>query len=202
MKTTKIIAILFFTVLGLADLQAQSHDRFSIGPRGGVNFSNVSNVDESQNITGVVVGVTSTYSLAEHTGLTVDALYSVEGYKAPFENYHLRYLQFPVYFDYFFGQLGERFRPKLYAGVAPSFFLSGTLNDLEVNEPYYNQFLVSLSAGTGFNWRVGNRIWLNTDLRYFHGLSDIRNEDVATGDAVQPRNIQLSFGLAYGLAKL
>ena len=134
MKTHRIIFILMIMVTGWISLQAQSEDRWSIGPRGGVNFANVTNVEESQSITGVVLGVTSTYSFNQNTGLTMEALYSVEGYKAPFSEYHLRYLQIPLYFDYFFGNLGERFRPKIYAGVSPGFYLGGTLNDLDTND--------------------------------------------------------------------
>lgn len=202
MKTTKIFLTLLCTVLALSFAQAQGKDRISIGPRGGINLANVTNVDESETITGLVLGVTSTYSFNERTGLTLDVLYSVEGYQAPFETYKLRYLQVPVYFDFFFGQLGHRFRPKVYAGVSPAFFLGGTLNELDVNETFYNSFILHATGGIGFNYRIANRIWLNTDVRRFWGLGDIRDEEFASGDAVQPRNVQLTLGLAYGLSKL
>jgi outer membrane protein W len=202
MKTTKIVIALLMTMFSFGQLSAQGKDRISIGPRGGVNISSVTNVEESQTVTGLVLGLTSTYSFNERTGLTVDALYSVEGYKAPFETYKLRYLQVPVYFDFFFGQLGERFRPKVYAGVSPAFFLGGTLNELDINQPYYSDFIFNVTGGLGFNYRIGNRIWLNTDARAFVGLNDIRHEDVATGEAVNPRTYQFTLGLAYGLAKL
>ena len=202
MKTNQIMFILMIMVTGWISLQAQSEDRWSIGPRGGVNFANVTNVEESQSITGVVLGVTSTYSFNQNTGLTMEALYSVEGYKAPFSEYHLRYLQIPLYFDYFFGNLGERFRPKVYAGVSPGFYLGGTLNDLDTNDDFYNKFLVAFTGGLGFNYRVGTRIWLNTDLRSFIGMSDIRDADISEGDPVYPRNVQLSLGLCYGFGKL
>jgi len=202
MKTTKMLFVIVCVFFSLNEINAQGKDRISIGPRGGVNFSNVINVDESQSVTGVALGLTSTYSFNQATGLTLDVMYSVEGYKAPFETYKLRYLQVPVYFDVFFGRLGDRFRPKVYAGVAPSFFLNGTLNELNINKPYYNSFILHASGGFGFNYRIANRIWLNTDARAFIGLNDIRTDDVATGDPVQPRTIQLSLGLAYGLAKI
>ena len=157
-------------------MQAQSEDRWSIGPRGGVNFANVTNVDESESITGAVLGLTSTYSFNVNTGLTMEALYSVEGYQAPFTEAHLRYLQIPLYFDYFFGDLGQRFRPKVYAGVSPGFYLGGTVNDLDNNDDFYNKFMFALTGGLGFNYRVGSRIWLNTDLRSFIGMSDIRED--------------------------
>jgi hypothetical protein len=202
MKTAKMLFIIACVLLSLNEIQAQGKDRISIGPRGGVNFSNVTGVEESQSVTGLALGLTSTYSFNHATGLTLDLMYSVEGYKAPFETYKLRYLQVPVYFDVFFGQLGQRFRPKVYAGVAPSFLLNGTLNELDINKPYYNSFILHASGGLGFNYRIANRIWLNTDARAFVGLNDIRTDDVATGDPVLPRTLQLSLGLAYGLTKL
>jgi hypothetical protein len=182
-------------------LNAQE-DRFSIGPRGGINFANVTNVDESESITGVVLGLTTTYSLAEHSGLTLDILYSVEGYQAPFEEYKLRYLQVPLYFDFFLGELGDRLRPKAYVGIAPGFFLGGTLGGLDVNERFFKKFLIAGSGGVGFNYRLVDRVWLNTDVRAFIGLSDIRHKDFDAGDPILPRNVQLSLGVAYGLAKL
>jgi len=203
MTTKRIMFILLILVNALAFTFGQgSEDRWSIGPRAGVNFSNVTNVENSESITGGVFGLAATYSLNENTGLTLEALYSVEGYQAPFNEYRLRYLVVPLYFDYFFGELGQRFRPKVYVGIAPSFYLSGTVNDLDDNPDYFNNFLMSATGGLGFNYRVGNRIWFNTDLRSFIGLSDIRAENFTDGDQVAFRNVQLSFALCYGIGKL
>jgi outer membrane protein W len=161
----------------------------------------MSNVgDEAESITGVALGLTSTYSFNENTGLTLDVLYSVEGFQIPFNEYKLRYLQVPIYFDFFFGELGDRFRPKVYVGVVPGFFLSGTLNELDVNKDLYNKLVVAASGGLGFNYRIANRIWLNTDLRSYIGLSDYRDE--IQGDARKASNVQFTLGLAYGLSKL
>ena len=202
MKTKKIMVILAVIALGWIHPAAQPRDRFSIGPRGGVNFSGITNVEESQTITGTVLGLTSTYSLNEHSGLTLDVLYSVEGYKAPFENYKLRYLQVPLYFDFFAGKLGDRFRPKVYVGASPEFFLGGTLNELDVNKRYFNKFLISATGGLGFNYRLVSRVWLNADARAFIGLSDIRAKNYNSGDPLHPRTTQITLGLAYGLSKL
>ncbi len=204
MKTKKIMFILLILIsaLSYSFSQGSGEDRWSLGPRGGVNFSNVTNVDNSESITGVVLGLSTTFSLNENTGLTLDALYSVEGYQAPFNEYRLRYLEVPLYFDYFFGQLGQRFRPKVYVGMAPAFYLSGTVNELDDNPDYFNHVLVSATGGLGFNYRIANRIWLNTDLRSFIGLSDIRDKSIATGDQVAMRNIQFTLALCYGFGKL
>lgn len=201
MRTKKFFLILVIAFSAVIYTYAQT-DQISIGPRGGINISDVTNVEESQPEDGLVLGITSTYSFHHTYGLTVDLLYSVEGYKAPFEQYHLRYLQVPVLFNYFFGQQGNRFRPKIYAGLSPAFFLGGTLNDLDVNEVFFNNFIVHGVGGLGFNYRVGNRIWLNTDARYFRGLNDIRDGEYRTEESIQGRTLQFSLGLAYGLAKI
>ena len=200
MKAIKLIFILGLFLSGIEIANAQSPgDQTSIGPRIGVNFSNVSNVDNSESLTGLVLGLTTTYSINEATGLTVDLLYSQEGYELNGNEYRLNYLQIPIYYDLFFGELGERFRPKIYAGLVPGFLLDAKVDDAELND-VYNSFNIALSGGLGFNYRVGSRIWLNTDLRAYAGLSEIR--EVATGDKVANSNIQLSLGLAYGLSKL
>ena len=202
MSTSKILfVLLLICTLGVASV-AQTQDRWSIGPRGGINFSNVNHIDESESVTGVALGLTTTYSLNENSGLTLDLLYSSEGYQAPFEEYHLRYLQVPFYYNYFFGELGDRLRPKVYVGIAPAFWLGGTLNELDVNEQFFNKFLVSATGGLGFNYRVGNRIWLNTDLRSFIGLSDIRAKNFTEGESINPRTVQVSLGVAYGFSRI
>lgn len=203
MKRFNQLVIVALMLFGSVGLTAQSQDRFSIGPRAGVNFSTVSNIgDEAESVTGLLLGLTSTYSLNENTGLTLDVLYSSEGYQRPFEEVRLRYLQVPIYFNYFFGELGDRFRPKVYVGAAPGFFLGGTVNELDVNKDYFNSAVISVTGGLGFNYRIANRIWLNTDLRSFIGLSDIRDKSETEGDAQKPSTVSLSVGLAYGLSKL
>lgn len=204
MNIKKILLSISILCLGSLTAMAQSEqDRFSLGPRFGINFSNVTNVDDSETATGIAVGLTSTYSLSESSGLTVDLMYSEEGYEGPISSeVDLRYFQIPIYFDFFFGQLGERFRPKVYVGIVPGFFLGGAIDDVKIdNKDYYNSFVVAASGGLGFNYRVGSRIWLNTDLRSYIGLSDLRSSDFSEGDAVKSRNVQLSLGLAYGLAR-
>jgi len=192
------LAISLF-LIGIGAANAQVGDQTSIGPRFGVNFSNVSNVDDSESLTGFVAGLTSTYSISEATGLTVDLLYSGEGFKVNGSEHRLNYIQIPILFDLFFGELGEKFRPKVYAGISPGFLLNAKVNDNEV-EDFYNSFNFALAGGLGFNYRVGSRIWLNTDLRALLGLSDIRQEPA--GDKNANSNLQLSLGLAYGLSKM
>ena len=199
MKSKMVLFAISLVLLEAGTANAQVGDQTSIGPRVGVNFANVSHVDGSKSLTGLAIGLTSTYSISESTGLTVDLLYSGEGYTLNGNDHHLNYLQIPIYFDLFFGELGQKFRPKVYAGLTPGFLLNASVNGND-DDDFYNSFNLAVSGGLGFNYRVGNRIWLNTDLRAFLGLSDIRQN--VMGDKVANNNIQFSIGLAYGLSKL
>ena len=195
-----IILVFLFSLFTVYQLNAQ--DKFSIGPRVGVNFSNVSNVNNSKSLTGLALGLTSTYSINETSGITVDLLYSGEGFKLGNDDNKISYLQIPIYYDLFFGKLGEAFRPKVYVGVAPGFLLNAKTNDVKLDKNQFNSVNFALSGGLGFNLRVANRIWLNTDLRAFLGLTDIRDKDIQIGDKETINNIQFSLGLAYGISKL
>src|SRR5687768_75233 len=194
-----LILVCLASLLTVYTLKAQ--DDFSIGPRVGLNFSNVSNIDDSKSLTGLAIGLTSTYSISEASGITVDVLASHEGYKLGDTETKLTYLQIPIYFDVFFGDLGEKFRPKVYAGFVPGFLLGAKINDDKVDKDPWKGFNLGLSGGLGFNTRVASRIWLNADLRAYLGLTDIRDADVS-GDKVAISTIQPSIGLAYGLSKL
>ncbi len=187
--------IIFSCLITLATLQlayTQLENRFSIGPRIGANFSNV-NSDGTKNLTGLAAGITSTYSINEASGLTVDLLYSGEGYKSGNQDIALNYLKIPILYNVFFGKLGEAFRPKVYLGFAPGFLLSANSNDNDIKNQYKSS-TVDLVGGLGFNHRVGNRIWLNADLRSFFGLSALGE----SGD-LKNRTLQASLGLAYGI---
>jgi hypothetical protein len=199
-KVLSCLISLFLLVAGVTN--AQMGDQTSIGPRIGVNFSNVSNIEGSKSLTGLAIGLTSTFSISEATGLTVDLLYSGEGYALDGNDLHLNYLQIPIYFDLFFGQLGDKFRPKVYAGFAPGFLLNAKNNDVKVNKDVFNSVNLALSGGLGFNYRLASRVWLNTDLRAFLGLNDIRDKSLQNGDKNANSTIQLSLGLAYGLSKI
>ena len=200
MNKKGIILVLLSSLFTGYQLNAQ--DKFSIGPRVGVNFSNVSNVDNSESLTGLALGLTSTYSINEGSGITVDLLYSGEGYKDGNDELRLNYLQIPIYFDLFFGELGTPFRPKVYLGFAPGFLLSAKANDVIDFKDETSSINFALSGGLGFNYRVANRIWLNTDLRAYLGLNDVRDEAFRVGDKITNNTYQFSLGLAYGISKL
>lgn len=198
-KNAKII-VFIASIFAISQLNAQ--DAFSLGPRVGLNFAHVSHVDNSKSLTGLALGLTTTYSINESSGITLDLMYSGEGYKSGEDDVKINYLQVPLYFDLFFGDLGESFRPKVYVGLAPEFLLSAKFNDTKIDKSAYNSINFAVSGGLGFNARVAERIWLNTDLRAFLGLNDLRDKDFRVGDKVTGSSIQFSLGLAYGISKI
>ncbi len=194
------ILVLATCLFAMHQLSAQ--DALSIGPRVGVNFSTVSHVANSKSLPGLALGLTSTYSINETSGLTLDLLYSGQGYKVGNDDYKISYLQIPLYYDLFFGDLGEKIRPKVYVGIAPEFLLNAKVNTTKIDKSVYNSLGLALSGGLGFNARLASRVWLNTDLRAFLGLTDVRAKEFQGGDKITGSSIQFSLGVAYGISKL
>ena len=73
LNTAILLTISFALIPSAASGQINN---FSIGPRVGINIANVSNIDNSKSLVGPVVGITSTYSFSETSGITLDILYS------------------------------------------------------------------------------------------------------------------------------
>ncbi len=192
MKTIKVILTLICALCLFHFSQAQLENRFSIGPRIGANFAST-NQDVSS-LTGLVAGLTSTYSINETSGITVDALFSARGFSAQNLDTKLNYLSIPILYDVFFGRLGEPFRPKLYVGFAPGFLLDAKRQNNDISSQYKSSTFDFVGGG-GFNYRLANRVWLNADLRALLGMSDLT--EGATD--VKNRTVQVSLGIAYGL---
>ena len=55
-------------------------------------------------------------------------------------------------------------------------------------------------AGLGFNYKVGEKKWLNVDARYGMGASEIFKEDIPGMD-VKNSYISLTVGLGFGISE-
>ncbi|MBK8389272.1 MAG: PorT family protein [Saprospiraceae bacterium] len=178
-------------------LSAQSNDNFSLGPKIGINFANVNSENTDVN-TGLVFGLTSTYSLNEMSGIGVDLLYSQQGFKSGNSEVDLNYVKVPVLYKFFFNKLGDAFRPRLELGFSPGFLMSAKTNNVDV-KPTYNSFDIGAMGGLGFNYRVGSRLWLNVDLRADLGLTNLSNTNVLGVNDLKNRTVGFNIGLAYGI---
>jgi hypothetical protein len=135
----------------------------------------------------------------------LDLKYSGEGMKTKLRGEtattRLNYVRIPIKLIYFFNNFGNDFRPKIYVGPSLGilaggetklFLPSGTAK--VDSKDLYEDVDLGLLFGTGFNYRIASGTWLNVDLAYGHGFTDIAK----TGDAYN-RNFSLNVGLAWGL---
>jgi len=200
-----LFVALTLTTYTFAQITAKN---FSIGPRVGVNFAKLTgDVADNDTKTGLVAGVTSTYSITERSGLTMDLLYSREGFETnaqPQVQTGLDYLRFLLAYNVFFRNREDDFRPKLYVGPNVGLLLSAETQvengDTEVDvKENFNTLDIGLTLGLGFNLRIGGDTWLNVDGRFQPGLSNIIDNKPNGQDAVRNQNFQISLGLAFGL---
>ncbi|HNE30290.1 MAG TPA: porin family protein [Saprospiraceae bacterium] len=196
-----------FFVIAFSFLHHSLHAQVnSLGPTAGFNYAWMNNRDNTSGRPGFNVGLTYTYSIFEKGGLGVDLRYSEEGMRLEQGNKtytsELNYLRLPFKFHYFFNELEDDFRPKIYAGPSLGFLVGG---DTEIasfegltttvdSRDLFEKFDMGLVAGAGFNYRIASSTWLNFDVAYTHGLVDLPKN----GSASYNRNINVNLGVAWG----
>jgi outer membrane protein W len=203
----KKILFVFTIALGAISVQAQE---FSIGPSVGVSHSWMNNEvegdDESKGITGFNVGLILNYSTNEKIGVGTAIHYSEEGIVMERNGLEattkLKYVRVPLKLYYYFNELEDDFRPKIYAGPSMGFLVGGKTEQFTGNESgtvelnakdVYEPFDIGILFGTGFNYRIAQRTWLNLDVAYTHGLTDVQENVIGKN-----RNILANVGIAWG----
>lgn len=198
--------LIFTAALVLCGFSYAHTQEFSLGPTIGLNDSWISDLPgETEGLLGLNAGLTLVYSNEEHLGFGMELKYSGEGAVSKLRGVtaesRLNYVRIPLKFIIFFNKFGNDFRPKIYAG--PSFgLLAGGKTELFSGDgtikvdskEVYEDFDLGLTFGTGFNYRLAPRTWLNVDLAYGHGFTDI----VKVGEGYN-RNLNLNVGVAWGL---
>lgn len=179
----------------------------SIGPFAGINSSWVSDLagdgDEMRNKIGLNAGLKYTYSNFVRFGLGADLYLSQEG--AILKNAgedtktNLTYIRLPLKVYYFFNDLENPFRPKIYAGPSLGFLTNATVkvgdrDAVDIDETLLENFDLGLQVGTGFNYKFAPRSWFTFDLNYNHGLTKI----FTIGDNRFNRSVGVTMGLAWG----
>ncbi|WP_259015797.1 porin family protein [Emticicia fluvialis] len=157
----------------------------SWGPKVGVNFTTYNpKVETFDMLTGVNAGLFLNYA-KNHWGVMAEAAYSQMGTKvnngSNLERLH--YIQVPVSGVYYFGEYGDAVRPKLFIGPYVGFLASATDNNgkkLSNGMDVRNDVDFGGQVGAGFNFRIKNQVWLNSDVRYMHGFTDVTKEPSTT----------------------
>lgn len=200
MKKMFIAALLgFFTFSGYAQKK-----NVSLGIVGGFGHSWIKGGagDNQYNPSGSFGGKIM-YSAQEHIGISADILYSIEGGTKALEGLdsktRLNYLRIPVTGSYFFGEFGDRLRPKVSLGPSVGFLMGGQqeingIFDEEIKDQF-KKIDFGLHANAGLHYRVVSNTWLVGDIQYYHGLTDI--SEVSTNN--KNRNIGLNVGVMFGI---
>lgn len=198
----KNIVFALFLLSAASAVQAQVN---SLGPTAGFNYAWMSNREGSTGRPSFNAGLTYTYSIFEKGGLGVEARYSEEGMKLERGNVDyvtdLKYLRVPFKVHYFFNDLEDDFRPKIYAGPSLGFLIGGETEIVGENgkivvdsKDLFESFDFGATVGTGFNYRLAEMTWLNFDVAYTHGFVNV----VDNGEESFNRNLNVNVGVAWG----
>lgn len=198
-KSTTLLSILFISVKLLT---AQT---LSIGPMIGINSSTIEAASNGKGLTGLAIGGFANYSINEHVGIGAKLLYNQMGsaFTVNEDFNRLNYLQMPFTGTYYFGDAGNKFRPKVFAGPYVGRLLSTKNKNgnelLEANgENSYKKFDFGALFGLGFNYRIKDRTWLNVDAGYSHGFSDITTSE---GSQFHNNSLLLNVGVSFPVGK-
>lgn len=208
----KTVFIVLISISIAMSSRAQQH--VSIGPTAGFGhnwlYNEAFTADYEKSFhPSYNVGLKMVYSIVNHWGISADLKFSGEGGRFNLKTgdnefiYRANYIRLPIQGIYFFGEYGQAVRPKISLG--PSFgFLVGGKYKQEVNEQstyeqninqLFKGFDLGLNVAAGANFRVSPNTWLNTDLTYYHGLSDVSESD----NTIRNRGIGVNVGLLFGI---
>ncbi|MEZ4903295.1 MAG: porin family protein [Spirosomataceae bacterium] len=182
-----------------------AQENVSFGPIVGLNFSRLTgNTIYNDWKPGPSLGLFINYSGQSRFGLNGQLLYSRMGGQSSngASKGHLDYIQVPVMGTYYLNGRGNKFRPKVMLGPYIGFLAQAvnesgvSINPEGVNPPYKG-FDAGAAMGAGFNYSIGNKVWLNADLRYNLGLTQVMN----TVPDVYNRSWGINVGLSFPLGK-
>lgn len=184
---------------------------FSIGVKGGAQFSSFSRFAPINTRIGWNAGLTMTYSAWEHWGFGGDVLYTRTGgyysvYRPTGNTRHTvrtDYVRIVPKATYFFLGLENRFRPKVFLG--PNLGILTSAVDKNRGLGLYNEFVpveIGVTGGIGFNYRVASAVWLTFDAEYLYGFNRINEVNTFNPDNLHTNSLSGSVGLAFGLNRI
>lgn len=200
LKRNYFIIACYFIISGVISGQT-----LSIGPMIGANFMTVSNITNSKTLTGLSLGGFGNYSINEHLGINAKLLYSQMG--TGLENsqnlVRLNYIQLPLSAVYFFGDTGNKVRPKLFAGPYASYLLNAEDNNgnkivYPNGEDFYLKTDIGGIIGAGLNFIFADRKWLNIDATYSSSFNSIVD---AANSSNKNTGFQLNAGISFPIGK-
>ena len=212
---SKLLCIAFIVVACSARSQKFAQN-VSFGPIVGLGHSWVNGLEGDKEFhLAASGGVTLVYSAGPHWGFGLDIKFSREGVKQEIDGssffagkeatLNSHYIRIPFKSMYFFGELGDKVRPKIMAGPSIGFLVGGkqkleddggeTLVEVDAKD-VLKSFDIGVHGGLGLNLRLTRNTWLNTDVTYYHGLRDIHESNDVDW---KNRNVTWNVGVAFGI---
>ena len=186
-----LVALVISLSTCLSSVYAQQ--RFSAGPRLGLNLSNYwGNADGMHVKPGIAAGAFLMYSSLNHFGISGDVMYMQRGAKYSGSitpgagrpatgsfTQQVNYLEIPIVARYFL-TLSGNFRPNIFVGPSLAIKLnakrvngsSATFNGDNNND--FNNLDLGATGGFQLNWGTGHRQHFLIDARYTLGLSGVQ----------------------------
>ncbi|GAB3266829.1 hypothetical protein GCM10027347_35110 [Larkinella harenae] len=191
--------------------QRRQQQRWSAGPRVGVNVSNLYGKNSFFDAkAGLVAGAFVSYSSINHFGISADVLYSQRG--GNYENIddrsshvqHLNYLEIPVVARYYLNLSGN-FRPNLFIGPSLGVLLNAkrtktisrgqSFPDAK-NTDEFEPLDLGATGGFQANFKVKERQRFLIDARYTLGATNVRtNAYPWLGNSTFSFTVGYSFGV-------
>lgn len=192
----KVLLTVIFMSIAFLSIKAQS---LSVGPLLGANYSSISEANNGERLLGLSAGIFANYSINEKIGLNLKALYSQMGIASSVsdDNLRLNYLQIPLTGVYYFGQIGDKFRPKVFLGPYVGFLLNAKNGDIDIKDSF-NSIDFGGQIGLGFNYSLKERTWLNVDLGYSTSFTDVYSANNVNG---QNNALFLNVGLSFPIGE-
>ncbi len=209
----KIITLVVVVSTTSTLLNAQN---ISIGPTAGFGHSWITNYSDKTKFNATWnAGLSFIYSTKTNFGIGADLKYSAEGIKNEYtvegpadglitvtNTLNANYIRIPFKLIYFLGKYGNAVRPKLYIGPDFGFFVGGKSVFDYGNVKYdTKEFIKGFDLGgivaAGLNFRLAPATWLNTDIAYYNGFTNVSKDDNNNHN----KNLQLNIGLLVSLKK-
>ena len=169
---------------------------------------------ESETYISAAFGIGAAYNFSENMGISLDALYSLEGDKFELNEAGVKseilnkyqYVKLPLQFSYntdpsnsviFRGKIGPSFN-FLTAASAENWDGDEIIDD---NKDSYESFVLGVALNLGVGFSLTDALSLDAGIRADYGLTDAISDDVQTSDAEPsfPFTSGLEIGLRYSI---
>lgn len=139
-----------------------------LGVKAGVNFANISDVDNLSSKTGFQAGIFAGIKFTDKVGIQADVLYSQQGAEFDAGKFDLNYVNIPIVLKYYLVQ-----GLNVQAGPQFGFILDDDIYEVQNGGPIIKgnaeKSDVSAVVGVGYDFPFGIRL----DARYNFGFTDV-----------------------------